>query len=105
MENISLSLIIAQLINVGLLFVIFYYTIGRRLSTIIEERRTLMKKLATIDAEYTAMIERAEGSKKEILEEARKKAQQFMRDSEHIAKLRAEEIRTKAHDDAMQILE
>ncbi len=51
------------------------------------------------------MIAKATAEEKKILEAARKKAQDFMSDSEHIARLKAEKIRKKAHHDAMQILD
>lgn len=60
MENIELSLIIAQLINFGILFFLFYRFLGKRLNALILQRRTLINKLETIDAEYAAMIEKAE---------------------------------------------
>lgn len=103
--NISLSLIIAQLINVALLFAIFYYTIGRRLSVIIEERRELMRKLATIDKEYAAKMQEAEDVKQAFLRKAHLEAQAHMKDARHIAKLKSEEIIKNAHDQALQILE
>lgn len=105
MTDISLSLIIAQLINVGLLFTIFYYAIGRRLSHIIEERRELMRKLATIDTEYAIKMQEAEEAKKGFLRQAHIDAQDHMRDVEHIARLKSEEIIKNAHDQAIQILE
>jgi len=103
--NISFSLILAQLINVALLYAIFYFAIGRRLSKIVAERRALMKKLATIDKEYAAKMQEAENAKQEFLKKAHLEAQDHMKDAEHIAKLKAEDIIKNAHAQAIQILE
>ena len=65
--DISISAVIAQVINFGIMFLLFSKFAAAPLSDAIEERRELPKKLKHADEAYNKKIQEAEVKAEEII--------------------------------------
>lgn len=104
MENIDLGIIIAQIINLFILFYMFKRFIADRLNAIIKERRTLIKKLDEADALYEEKIAAAKTEEESILSWARAQANNMMIDAKDLADQKAKIIMQKAKSDVDAIM-
>lgn len=104
MDELSLWIVIAQLINFWILFFIFKKFLWEKIVTAIEERRKHLK--ASNEAEDLAKqkIEDAEKEVENILENARKKAGEIEKSAEDLAKQNTSKTLEKASRDAEYIV-
>ena len=86
MDDLSLSVIIAQIINFWIVFFIFYYFLWKKIVEIIEERRTQLENLDNSDSVVQEKIEAAEKEAKEILERTRQEALAVQKNADEISK-------------------
>ena len=105
MLELNYSIIIAQLINFGILYGIFKYFIADKLNARIAQRKQQLEKLRKAEEHYDEKMALAEENKKRMLEETRMTTSELMRESEAIAKQKASDIFAKANSDALAILE
>ncbi|MCD5382745.1 ATP synthase F0 subunit B [Candidatus Gracilibacteria bacterium] len=90
MDDLSLSVIVAQLINFGIIFWIFKHFLGDSIISAIEERRKKLENLENSDALVKEKISEAEAEAKKLLDEARKTAQEMKQKNEELIKRDAE---------------
>jgi F0F1-type ATP synthase membrane subunit b/b' len=105
MENIDISLIVAQLINFLLLFYLFKRYIAKHLNAVIEKRNATVEKVRTFESSYDTKIRDLEIREQQMMADARKHVQELSRNSENISHAKSEEIIAIAHAQALQILE
>lgn len=86
MDDLNISVIIAQLINFGIIFFIFYHFLGKTIVKTIEERRTKIDNLDNSDDVVKEKIEAAESEASTILEQARSKANEIQQNAEDLSK-------------------
>jgi len=103
--NISISLIFAQIINIFLLFFVFKILLANRLNKTIIERRRLLKRLESVDAEYEKVMREAEEKKEKLIKQAKKEAKILMQDAETLSKRKSQDILDKANFRVKMILE
>ena len=105
MENLDFGIIIAQVINLCILFYMFKKFIADRLNIIIGERRALIKKLDEADERYAQRIADANAEEEKILSGARANANDMMIDAKTLADQKAKLIMQKAKSDIDAIME
>jgi len=86
MDDLNISVIIAQLINFWLLFFIFYYFLWNTIIKTIEERRKQLDNLDNSDDVVREKIEAAETEAKWIVDESRNKALEMQKNADEISK-------------------
>ncbi len=102
--HIDLKLIIAQLVNFGIvLFVLKRYAYGPVLKMMQERTDKIEKGMADAESAGKKILEIAE-KEKQVLIEARKQAQEIVTKAEEIAKKNKEEIITEAKNQSEKIL-
>lgn len=104
MDELSLWIVIAQLINFWIIFFIFKKFLWEKIVSAIEERRKHLK--ASNEAEDIAKqkIEEAEKEVENILENARKKASEIEKSAEDLSKQNSAKTIEKATRDAEYIV-
>ena len=105
MENINLTIILAQIANFLILFLIFKKFIADKLVNTIKERRELFKKLENAEEKYKETLKMAEEEKAKIIKEARDKAHQSSIEIERLANKKSIDILLRAENDANMIIE
>ena len=90
MDDLSLSVIVAQLINFWIIFWIFKHFLWDSIISAIEERRKKLENLENSDALVKEKISEAEAEAKKLLDEARKTAQEMKQKNEELIKRDAE---------------
>jgi len=105
MLQLDIFVILAQLINFGILYGIFKYTIADKLSAKISEREAQLEKLKRADEHYEQKMQLAETQRDEMMQEAKKTSRNLMRESEILANAKAKAIKTKAKAEALAILD
>jgi F-type H+-transporting ATPase subunit b len=102
--HIDLKLIIAQLVNFGIvLFVLKKFAYGPVLKMMQERTEKIEKGMADAESAGKKILEIAE-KEKEVLVQARKQAQEIVTKAEEIAKKNKEEIITEAKNQSEKIL-
>jgi len=86
MDDLNIAVIIAQLINFGIIFFIFYYFLGNTIIKTIEERRKKIENLDSSDDVVREKIEAAELEAKDIIEKERHKALEMQKVADEISK-------------------
>ena len=105
MENLDLGIIIAQIINLSILFYMFKRFIADRLNVMIKERRALIKKLDEADALYDEKLAAAKAQEESILSGARADANDIMISAKELADQKANLIMQKAKSDVNAIMD
>lgn len=105
MENINLTIILAQIANFLILFLIFKKFIADKLVKTIKERRDLFKKLENAEEKYKETLQKAEEEKAKIIKEARDKALETSIEIERLANKKSIDILLRAENDANMIIE
>lgn len=86
MDDLNISIILAQFINFWIIFFIFYYFLGKTIVKTIEERRKKIENLDNSDDIVKEKMDKAEAEAKALIEEARIKASQIQNDASEISK-------------------
>lgn len=105
MDNINITLILAQLANFLILFLIFKKFIADKLIATITTRRELQAKLDKAAAEYEDNIAKAKAEKEAILKQARENAKTMMIDVEALANKKSVDIILAAEQKAKLAME
>lgn len=100
MDNINITLVLAQLANFLILFMIFKKFVADKLIATIETRRELQAKLEKAAAEYEINIAAAKKEKEDILAQARENAKTMMVDIESLANKKSVDIILAAENKA-----
>lgn len=86
MDDLSLSVVIAQIINFWIVFFIFYHFLWKTIVKIIEDRRNKMENLDKSDSIVKAILEAANNEAEMILRISRKEALEIQGNAELISK-------------------
>lgn len=105
MLHIDIYVLFAQLINFWILYFIFKKFVAQKLYASMNQRALQLEKLKKADEHYEEKMKLAEQERIEIIESARKTSRDLMKESEILAKAKAEAIMIQAHDGAMATLE
>jgi F0F1-type ATP synthase membrane subunit b/b' len=105
MLQLDIFIILAQLINFGILYAIFKYTIADKLSAKLDERAAQLEKLKRADEHYEEKMQLAETQRDEMMQEAKKTSRNLMNESEFLANAKADVIKAKAKAEALAILD
>lgn len=105
MDDLNLSVIIAQLINFWIVFFIFYYFLGKTIVKTIEERRVQIKNLYKSDDLVRERIEQAEKEANKLLDEARSKALEIQKNADDLSKKDTAKKLKDAEDKAQGIMD
>ena len=104
MENLDLMIILAQVLNFLILFLIFKKFVADKLIASINTRRELIAKLDNAQEEYRKTLEKAYKEKEEIIRQARASANLLSKDLIDLAKKREAEILEIAEKKADMII-
>lgn len=104
MENLDLMIVLAQVANFLILFLIFKKFLGDKLNKSIFHKRELLKKLETAEEEYRKTLEKAYVEKDKILKAARKDANDLYKEMSSIARQTENDIIAKAEKRADMII-
>lgn len=102
--DLSISGLIAQILNFGLLFRLFRKYLTTPITQALEERKELIEKLSRAEDEYNKKIQEADIKSKEIIDDARKAKEGIIADAGILAEKRKTEIIQNANDHADKII-
>lgn len=105
MNELDFPIILAQIINISIIFLIFKKFVADHLNEKLSERKSHLKKLEEADSYYAKKIEEADKEKQELMKKAKVEANSFLSQSENIANRKAEEIIKKANKNVIYIIE
>ena len=105
MDDLRLWVVLAQLINFGILFWIFYHFLGSKIVQTIEDRRKQLSSLENSDAEVKAKLEQAQLEAKELVEKARSEAALIQKNADDLAKKNIANKTQEAEAKAQSILD
>lgn len=105
MLQIDIFIVLAQLINFGILYAIFKYTIAEKLTKKIADRQAWLEKLKRADEHYEQKMKLAEDQREEMMQEAKKTSRNLMRESEILANAKAQAIKKKAKAEVNALLD
>ena len=105
MNNIDISLILAQLFNFLILFFLFKYFIAERLHKLIQVRKKELEKLDLAEVQYQEKMQLVETQKQEILLQAHTTTQILLSEAESLARAKSELLIQEAQQKAESILE
>jgi len=103
--DVSISAVIAQVINFGIMFWIFNKFAAKPLSKAIEERRSLIQKLENAEDSYAEKIQEANKEVEKIIREWLEKKEMIINEAQEIAKQKQEKIEEQAKIQANKVLE
>lgn len=105
MLQLDVFVLLAQLINFWILYYIFKTFVAGKLNAKLEERQKQLEKLEKAQEHYEQKMALAQQQKDEMIEEARHTTSALMKESEVIAKEKADTIIKKANAQAIAILD
>ncbi|NCQ82042.1 ATP synthase F0 subunit B [bacterium] len=70
MDNLSLTAVVAQIINIGILFFLYKKFVANRVVKLIEEKKDLMHKLAFAEETYNQKLQEAQEEAQAIRDNA-----------------------------------
>ena len=105
MDNLSLSIIVAQIINFLIIFFLFKHFLWEKIVEAIEERRRKLKALEDSDEIVKKKISEAEEKAKKILEESRRNAQDIQQKNDELIKRNTEIKLSEAEKKAEAIVD
>lgn len=105
MDDLNVAVIIAQLINFGLIFFIFYHFLWKTIVNTIEERRKQLESLDNSDDVVREKLEAAEQEAKELLDNARSKALEVQRNADEISRKDTAQKLKEAEEKAQGIMD
>ena len=104
MDDLKLGIIIAQLINFGILFFVFKHFLGAKIVTAIEDRRKHLKASAEAEAIAEQTRSEAEAEADKIITDARTKASEIENYADEMSKNNASKIIERAEKEADHIV-
>lgn len=103
--DVSISAVIAQVINFAIMFVLFSKFAAKPLAEAIENRRSLIKKLEHADEAYAQKIKEAEIKAEELLAEWKTAKEAIVAEAATIATKKQKEIISEGEHKAQQIVD
>ncbi len=104
MDELKLGVVIAQIINFGILFFLFKHFLGEKIVKAIEERRTHLQKFDNAEQQVREKEEEAKLKADSIINEARNKSAEITKNADEIAKQNIEKSKEKAEMEANSII-
>ncbi|QFR39620.1 ATP synthase F0 subunit B [Candidatus Gracilibacteria bacterium 28_42_T64] len=105
MDDLKLGIVIAQLINFGILFFLFKHFLGEKIIKAIEGRRENLQKFDDAELKAKELLDDAVSKADLIMTEAREKASNIEIDSDALAKKGREKILATADMEAKSIID
>lgn len=105
MENISLWVILAQLVNFAVIFFLFKHFLGKKIVAWIMERRELIKSLKDSKDVAKKTLDEAEAQAKKTIEDAKLKASEIQNSALELSKKQSEAKLQEAEAKAKNILD
>lgn len=105
MDNLNLSVIVAQIINFLILFFLFKHFLWEKIVKAIEDRRAKLEALENSDELAKEKISDAEAEAKKIKDEARKAAQELQQKNDELIKRNTEIKLSEADKKAQAIID
>lgn len=102
--DISLTAVLAQVINFGLLFFLFRRFLTKPIVSSIEERRSLIKKLENAEDAYAEKVAAGDAEYKKKLQQGMTKRDKLIAEAGAVANKRKEEIMKDAKHKAEGIM-
>ncbi|USN55618.1 MAG: ATP synthase F0 subunit B [Candidatus Peribacteria bacterium] len=103
MNFINWSVLLAQLVNFGILFFVFKHFVGDKLSQAIVERRALHAQTQQAQSEYQNLLDQAHEEKKQIINEGLEHKAAIVQEAELVAQNKAAHILAQAEKEAAQM--
>jgi len=104
MEELSIGIILAQIINFWLLVFLFYFFLGKKIVLALEERQEKIKAIEAADQKAKEKVDAATKEAEAILVDTRKNAEEIKTESEMLAKKSKEKIIADAQREADAII-
>lgn len=105
MEELSIGMIVAQIINFSLLIFLFKHFLWKKIAVMIEERKKRISDIEGSEKLAKEKIESAELEASNIIIESKTKTEEMKKDSETIAKNTREKILSDAERDAQSLID
>ena len=100
MDQLDISVIIAQAINFAVLLFVFNKFLWAKIIKEIEDRKAMIAKAEASDKEAKELLENAEKDASKIIDEARAKWQDIVSSAEDMASKKSNDILAKAEKEA-----
>mgnify|MGYP005985881273 FL=1 len=104
MDDLKLGVVIAQIINFGILFFLFKHFLWEKIVKAIEERRAHLQKFDNAEQQVREKEEEAKLKADSIINEARNKSAEITKNADEIAKQNIEKSKQKAEMEANSIV-
>ena len=104
MDDLKLGLIIAQIINFWILLFIFKHFLWEKIVKAIEERRAHLASFDDAEVQLKEKLDKADKQVSDLVNDARKKANEIESNADEIAKKNIEKSKTTATQEADSIL-
>jgi F-type H+-transporting ATPase subunit b len=104
MDELKLGVVIAQIINFGILFFLFKHFLGEKIVKAIEERRNHLQQFDNAEQQVKEKVEEANKKAESIINEARVKSAEITKNADDIAKQNIEKSKEKAEMEANSIV-
>ncbi|MDD3303104.1 MAG: hypothetical protein PHN31_06125, partial [Candidatus Gracilibacteria bacterium] len=105
MFEIDYGILIAQIFNFLILFLVFKLFISDSMDELVEERKSLLDKLDKADLLYQNKIKEAEDKSKLIIETAHNEARSFTEQNERITANKTQELLDQANREVLYIVD
>ncbi|MCD5375184.1 ATP synthase F0 subunit B [Candidatus Gracilibacteria bacterium] len=105
MLQLDIFVVLAQLVNFGILYYIFKTFVADKLNAKMLEREAQLEKLNTAEDHYEQKMSLAAQQKDEMLDQARQTTATLMKESEAISREKANTIIKHANRQALAILD
>lgn len=105
MFEIDYWILIAQIFNFLILFLVFKLFISDSMDELVEERKSLLDKLDKADLLYQNKIKEAEDKSKLIIETAHNEARSFTEQNERITANKTQELLDQANREVLYIVD
>ena len=100
MDQLSISVLISQVINFAVLMFVFKKFLGAKIIAEIENRKATIAKIEASDKEAENKLAEAQKEAQKIVDEARIKSGTMISDAEELAKTKSKNILDKADAEA-----
>ena len=104
MEHLSIWVILAQIINFGVLIFLFYFFLGKKIVLTLEQRKEKIKAIEEADQKAKEKLDMAEKDAEALLVKTRKTAEEIKDEAEMLAKKTKEKIISNAEKEADAII-
>ena len=104
MEELNLWLVLAQIINFWILLFIFKHFLGEKIVKAIEERRGYLSSFDDAEVQLKEKLEKADKDAADLVNQARKQANEIESNADTIAKKNIEKSKQTATQEADSIL-